>query len=556
MGKYIREIIQILSLTLLIFVFPNLVLAAPTKLPEIIQQKITRMSLEEKVGQLFIVGFPQKSVTPELEKFISTYRPGSFLLFKRNIQSIEQVSQLNTALYRASFKHSRLPPLIAIDQEGGSVSRLPISPAPPNALSIGQTQSPLIAEELGFQTGLFLREAGFNMNLAPVLDVADPFSGSFIGVRSFGADPHVVSDLGVAYSKGLLRARVIPTAKHFPGTGNLHADPHVGIVQNLSSFEALKTQDLKPYEAYSSLGKNVAVMLSHLIYPALDDTREPASFSKKISTGLLRDDLKYQGLVVTDDLQMQGSRQFLRPEAAALKALQAGADVVMLTWSFKDQGKAFEFVKAAIKRGDLSEDDLNQKLHRILTVKAFANLYRRDPQLPSLRQGVLLTSPKYAELESTVLDLNLKTNLLPRELPAKEVAPSRKPAATSKVCVLSPSSTFIRSFLNSSPRVTASKHLSGSLSKEEVLFWMKENKCPRSLVTITGVKTAALVKSLPRATKQRLVVVNLGAPRLLKGQRDYLRTLQLYFNHQESGKKIALHLEEILDSSAKSYVLK
>ncbi|KYG69714.1 beta-hexosaminidase [Bdellovibrio bacteriovorus] len=556
MSKYIRDLNRILSVTLLTLLFPYLVLAAPTTLTQIIDKKIAAMTVEEKVGQLFIVGFPQKTVTPDLEKFIAANKPGAFLLFKRNILSVEQIRNLNTLLYRTSFKYSKLPPLISIDQEGGSVSRLPIYPAPPNALAIGQTQSPLLAEEMGYQTGLFLREVGFNMNLAPVLDVTDPLSGSFIGVRSFGSDPDVVSELGVAYSKGLLKARVIPTAKHFPGTGNLKADPHLSVVQNNSSLEALKQTDLKPFEAYAKLGDKIALMLSHLIYPALDKSREPASFSKPIAQDLLRGEMKYKGLVITDDLQMQGSKQLLRPEVAALKALQSGADIVMLTWSFADQGKAFEHVRKAVHSGDFKEELLNEKLHRILTVKAFANLYRKNPSLPSLTQGLTLTSKDYSEVEANILDQNLRTSLIPRSLPGKKEPQKRKVASVHKVCVLAPSSAFIASFKKSAGRSVSSKYLTGDFSKDLAAEWMTSTKCPVSVIAITGPKTAALVKSLSPQEKKSVIVVNLGAPKLLTKEKGYLRVLQLYFNHTDSGQKVAQHLDDILASSTTSYVLR
>ncbi|WII73036.1 glycoside hydrolase family 3 protein [Bdellovibrio sp. 22V] len=520
-------------------------LAKPTPLTTLIDKKIAQMTVDEKVGQLFIVGFPQKTITPDLEKFIGQYKPGAYLLFKRNIVSGEQIRDLNTALYKTSFKYSKLPPLIAIDQEGGSVSRLPITPAPPNALALGQTQSPLLAEEMGYQTGLFLREVGFNMNLAPVLDVTDPLSSSFIGVRSFGSDPQLVGELGVAYSKGLLKARVIPTAKHFPGTGNLKADPHTSVVQNTSSLEFLKNNDLRPYESYAKLGDRVALMLSHLIYPALDESREPASFSKKISTSLLREELQYKGLVVTDDLQMQGSKQLLRPEAAALKALQAGADIVMLTWSFADQGRAFEYVKNAVHKNELKKEDLDNKLRRILTVKAFANLYRRNPSQSPLLQGPSLTSKDYSELESNIFALNLKSSLIPRTLPTKG-GKQRKPASTPKICVVAPSASFIKSFKSSAHRSVDSLMLAGDFKKETVAEWMKAKKCSFTLAAVTGPRTSALVRSMPMETKKRLVVVNLGSPRLVRSEKGYLRVLQLYFNHADSGKKIAQHLDEIL----------
>ncbi|XGC80849.1 glycoside hydrolase family 3 protein [Bdellovibrio bacteriovorus] len=550
MLKYIREIIQNFSISLLIFLFPHLVLAT-SDLNKLIDSKIAQMTLEEKVGQLFIVGFPQKTITPELEDFFALYKPGSFLLFKRNISSSEQIRELNNSLYRKSYTYTKLPPLIAIDQEGGSVSRLPIKPAPPNALAIGQTQSPLIAEEMGYQTGLFLREVGFNMNLAPVLDVADPLSGSFIGVRSFGADPKLVGEIGVAYSKGLLKARVIPTAKHFPGTGNLKADPHHSVVMNNTPLETLKNVDLKPFEAYADLGENIAVMLSHLIYPALDGSNEPASFSKEISTELLRNKMKYEGLVVTDDLQMQGSKQLLRPEAAALKALQAGADVVMLTWSFADQAKAFDFVKAAVKNNELSEGDLNRKLKRILTVKAFANLYRRDKNLPSLLAGSVLSSKEYSAVEENILEKNLRTNLI-----GKDQNQKRLPTSLEKVCVLSPSNTFIVSFKKAFKKETHSILLTSSSGSNEITEWINSTLCTASIIAVTGPKTASAVKTLSQELKENLIVVNLGSPKLIGKEKSYRKVLQLYFNHKDSGKKVAQHLEEILSTKDASYVLR
>lgn len=558
MSKYIREIFRILSISLLILVFPNLVLASssgPDPLSRVIEQRIKTMTAEEKVGQLFIVGFPQVRIEPELNTFISKYKPGSFLLFKRNIKDLAQIKSLNLELYRTSFRVSRLPPFIAIDQEGGSVSRLPISPAPPNALAIGQTQSPLLAEEMGYQTGLFLREVGFNMNLAPVLDVVDPYSASFIGVRSFGSDPALVKDIGMAYSKGLLKAHVIPTAKHFPGTGSMHQDPHLTIVKNNSSLEDMKKRDLVPFIGFSSLGKYTAVMMSHLIYPGLDKTNEPASFSQAISKGLLRDHLQFQGLVMTDDLQMQGSKQVLRPEAAALKALQAGADIVMLTWSFKDQGKAFDYVLKALQDGRLPADYVDEKLRRILHAKAFANIYKRNPHLPTLLANKHLTSSGYQNLENEVLNQNLRSSLIPRHLPTQNKASPRQPASVEKVCVASASTDFIESF--SSGRRQAMPHLKleNTSTTATIAAWMRSKRCSAFFVAVTGPRTARQISGLQAVDKGKTIVVNLGAPRLFPHNRGYRQVLQLYFNHKDAGKKIAEYTEEILRSSQGSFAM-
>lgn len=544
MFKCIGKAFFFLSISIGFFVFPNFSLASGASLSKIIDARISSMTLDEKAGQLFIVGFPQTEITPDLKKFIFSYKPGSYILFKRNILSVKQVRDLNRELYQTSYRATRLPPLIAIDQEGGAVSRLPIFPTPPNALSIGETKSPSLSENLGFEMGRFLREVGFNMNLAPVLDVTDPYSPSFIGARSFGADAASVATMGAFYSKGLLRARVIPTAKHFPGAGSLNSDPHHSIVVNNSSLESLRNKDLLAYQEYFKLGQNIAVMLSHLIYPALDPAGEPASFSRAISSKLLREELAYQGLVITDDLQMQGSRKVLRPEAAALRALEAGSDIVMLTWSIEDQTRAFEYVKAAIKQGQLSQDQLDQKLRRILLAKAFTNQYRRGSDLEPLVRGTVLTSDSYHSLEQEILNVNFKKNIPPQ---TEEInTTTRTPSSLEKVCLITPSKAFALSFkeaLGSSVKLFMVK---GSTSPAALKSWVFKENCPLIVSGVTGKKTLGILRALPDEKRKLTLVVNLSAPSLIPSNEGFLKILQLYFNHNDAGKKIAQNLQQIL----------
>jgi beta-N-acetylhexosaminidase len=393
------------------------------------------------------------------------------------------------------------------------------------------------------------------MNLAPVLDVADPYSTSFIGVRSFGSDPNLVKEIGTAYAKGLLRSKVIPTAKHFPGTGNIKADPHSTVVNNVASENDLKKKDLVPFEGYSSLGTNVAVMLSHSIYPSLDPQKVPASFSSKISTDLLRNDLKYKGLVVTDDLQMKGSKEVLRTDLAALKALIAGADIVMMTWSMPDQERAMKTVQKAVEDGRLSVDSLNQKLHRILVTKAFANIYRRDPNLPSLMAKGTLSSEDYVQLEDKVLTENIKTNLVNKNL-SEARANARVPAnITSKVCAFSPSKEFLESFKGASHEPVDTKLLFSSSRVTDVTIFRRNSRCEIVVMAVTGPKTARLLAMLPTELKKNIVVVNLGSPGLVPKEYGYRKLLQLYFNHKDSGKKVAEHFPEILNSDSENFAL-
>ncbi|MNS49605.1 putative lipoprotein YbbD precursor [compost metagenome] len=554
MGKYIRALLQCLSVCSVVLLFPNLVPAQEKDLQDFIDKRIQRMTLDQKVGQLFIVGFPQAQLNKDLNDFIANNKPGSFILFKRNIKSLEQVRAFNENLIKISYKVTGLPPLIAVDQEGGNVSRLPISPPPPNALALGQTGSPLLAEEMGYQIGNFLREVGFNMNLAPVLDIVDPAGLSFIGVRSLGSDPQMVAEMGLSISKGFHRARVIPTAKHFPGTGSIIKDPHNMIVENNASATSLHERDLVPFKKFAELGPASAVMMSHIVYPALDSTREPASFSTKISSALLRDELQFKGLTITDDLQMKGSRLVLTPSEAALKALKSGSDMVMLTWSFKEQLAAFKRVRKAAESGELSSEDLNLKLRRILNAKAFANIYRKPASSPVML-GAHMTSSRYAELEDQVLSQNLKANI-------SEQTPSPDGVSTpsndkSPICLFSSSAAFTSSFVRASNIQVYPFLIGAKTQAQDIHRWIISKKCISGFYTVVGPATARTLKTLSAKAKKRLVVVNLGSPTLTATNKEsYKKVLQLYFTHADAGKKIAQHISEILNGSNSSYAIK
>lgn len=544
MFNYIKEVWIILSISALICFFPVFVPAQDSHLDKIIENKISKMSLSEKAGQLFIIGFPYRSIDSNFMSFLNQYKPGSFIIFKRNIESLEQIRSLNTSLYLASYKYSNLPPLIAIDQEGGSVSRLPIEPAQPNSLALGQTQSSLFAEEMGYEIGSFLREVGFNMNLAPVLDISDPLMPSFIGPRSFGSNPNVVKELGVAYSQGLIKARVLPTAKHFPGTGSLSADPHESIVKNFATEKKIKNRDLIPFKAFADLGEHSAMMLSHSIFPKIDPSGEPASFSSKIVQEMLRTELRYNGLIITDDLQMKGSKQLLRPEFAALKSLKAGADIVMMSWSTNDQKKAILTVMNAIENNEIPTEQLDAKLKRILKVKAFTNRYKKDPHQLRLSQGGKLTSPAYANLEGKIFSTNFAFNMMPKSLPLKETV-IRSVASQNKVCAFSTSKDFLEGFKNQNIVSTEIFQIESTSTQDTLREWIKNEGCDRLLLTVNGPVSARLSRTFSSEMRRNLVIINLASPNFIKDESSYKKVIHLYFNHKNSGQKIAEKLNEI-----------
>lgn len=474
-----------------------------------------------------MVGFTQTQVDTRLKNFIKEMKPGSFLLFKRNIQSLEQVKNLNEQLRVLSALSSSVHPFIAVDQEGGPVSRIPTEVALPNALALGQTNSAPLAETYGEELGRLLVRLGFNMNLAPVLDLSDPQQPSFIGVRSFGHQPDRVGDLGLSISKGMITSKVIPTAKHFPGMGSSTHDPHSTLVTRITSLEDFMATDLKPFQRFSSLGGGTAVMLSHLSYPVLDNTNVPALFSEKIVTELLRNKLGFKGIVLTDDLMMEGASQFAKPEEAALMALKAGADIVMVTWSIKAQENAIRRVRQAVLKKELSLESLDEKLKRILYAKALSSSSllkdgRNLAQQPN-------DSGKLKEIEQNILDSNIR-------LQAEKF---NRFSAAAGFCVFSTSQNFLNSFKAARPTQVKYFLISKYKTGSNLETMIKKKVCSQTVVAVHGRKSASLVHSLSPSEKSQILLVNLSAPMVTLDEAAFKAVINLYFSHAQAGQKIA-----------------
>lgn len=525
-------------------VIPNFVLAQ-------IPTSVEKMSVDQKVGQLFLIGFPQQRVDSQLESFIKKYKISSFILFKRNISSLSQVAKMNSQLQMLATSTTQTMPIIAVDQEGGQVARVPTRPPIPNAMSIGQTQDKDLALGLGQEIAKVIRTLGFNMNLAPVLDISSPESESFIGQRSFGSDADQVSSIGYSVSKGLLDEIVIPTAKHFPGVGSVSEDPHKKQVESKVPEQAFYERDLKPFIEFAKLGSNTAIMLSHLTYPALDDTNTPATLSSQIIKGILRDKIGFTGLVMTDDIQMKGLTTTGNPHDTALLALKAGADVIMMTWSFKNQAKAIERVKEAVVSGELTENELNEKVTRILNVKEF--LHKHTPKLGEIKNPkvVALSTKKLREIEARILDFNVTVALRKSTERPTERTPTADTVTTteSTVCVFSPNSYFITSFKSAAVKYSAVK--TTSTTKTFMMTdYMKKKSCNYGVYVVHGPKTATLLEKMPIQLSRKLLIVNLSAPSLITDSAKFLNVVNLYFPHPDAGKKIAENLRALARPSS------
>ncbi len=540
MGNCIKNMVSILSFTFTVLLIPNLLLAHTSqKFPNYITQRVSKMTLDEKVGQLFMVGFPYRELNKELSDFIQTYKVGSFILFKRNISSIEQIKNLNNDLYKLSYTATKLPPLLAVDQEGGAVSRLPIFPKPPSFLSMGQTQNPLISKNYGSEIGKFLSSVGFNMNLAPVLDIVDVEKPSFIGVRSIGSNPEVVSLMGRSFSEGLIESYIIPTAKHFPGTGSSLTDPHKSISKNFESKESIFKTDLVPFLEFIKLKERTAIMMSHFIYPSLDKKNIPASFSAAIMKNLLRHELGYEGIIITDDLQMEGSKALLETHQAALQSLLAGADMIMLTWSLQEQTKAIDFVKKYLKENPDKINDFDQKVSRILQVKSYVNKNRHKGNSLNFNLMGRLTSPQYQDIENSIFKWNL-LNAKNQELAL------RNPANISRQCIISNSNELLKSFLEYSKKSDSKTFTIDHSNYRQLHVWMKTNNCSHTLYVPTSSKYSNLINNALPTKMSDVIYINTGSPLLVKNSEKYLKVIQLSFNYEDLGRRLAENIEGII----------
>ncbi len=323
------------------------------------------MTSREKIGQLFMVGFMGTAVTPELAAFIKDYKPGGVILFSRNLESIEQIVDLTNDLQRCSPKS---PLLISIDQEGGRVSRLPkgFTIFPPCEL-LGRCNSSELAYAAAATIAKELKAVGINMNMAPVLDVNSNPDNPVIGDRAFGSTPDLVSELALVTAAGLQDNKVVACGKHFPGHGDTNVDSHKELPVVEASRERLETIELPPFRRAITAGIPT-LMTAHVLYHALDD-RLPATLSPAVITDLLREELRYDGVVLTDDLEMHAIVDHYGPGEAAVRAFQAGCDVLLICKDRDREIAAFEAMEQAVASGTVDIGRLDLSVARIQRLK-------------------------------------------------------------------------------------------------------------------------------------------------------------------------------------------
>jgi beta-N-acetylhexosaminidase len=323
-----------------------------------------RMSLREAVGQMFVVGMSGTEPDYYIEKMIRERNVGGVLLFRYNMQDEAQTRALVSDLQRLSLEtEPSVPMFVAVDQEGGAISPAPWVTPQPSAAEIGAHGDPSKARAVAEQMGRELRRAGINTDFAPVVDTG---FGAAIGERSFGEDPETVSRMGAAAVAGFEAAGVISSAKHFPNHGVAVADSHLELPVVDHDLATVRSYDMPPFRAAVEAGVPM-VMVGHLVYPALDPKR-PASLSPA-AIRTLREELGFDGVVVTDDLAMAGASRGGAPARAAVEAVEAGADMLVISSPPQEQADAYDAVVAAVESGEIPRRRIHASAERILKVK-------------------------------------------------------------------------------------------------------------------------------------------------------------------------------------------
>jgi beta-N-acetylhexosaminidase len=372
------------------------------------------MTLEQKVGQVFMLGFEGTSLNAANRALIHDLHLGGVTLFARNIDNGPQLAQLDASLQTIA---DPVPLFISVDQEGGLVVRVTDGATIfPGNMAVGATGDPQLASQIAQASAGELLAMGVNMDLAPVVDVNTNPLNPVIGVRSFGSNPDLVSNMGAQTIETLQSSGVSAVAKHFPGHGDTSVDSHRDLPVVPYPLERLQSLEFLPFQAAMQAGVD-GIMTGHLYLPAIEPQQDlPATLSKTVLTGLLRDKLGYQGLILTDALDMDAIKKDRPASEAAIQAFEAGADMLLVAGINEDDrqhlGDGPPALLAAVESGRVSEERLNASVLRILEAKARRGTLAGAVAPPSTPDVSVLNSPKHRAL---ALDVARKAATLQRD---------------------------------------------------------------------------------------------------------------------------------------------
>ena len=377
------------------------------------------LDLRKKIGQLFMVGFDALTVNEHITRMILQYHVGGIILFRRNVQTPEQVARLCRDLQEINATISDIPLLISIDQEGGMVMRVEHGVTPiPSAMAFQEAGSIADCEQLSHISAEEMRQIGINMNLAPVLDVNNNPLNPVIGVRAFGEDPATVINYGMAAMRGIQSSGLVATVKHFPGHGDTSTDSHYAMPLVPHDRQRLDAMELPPFKAAIAQGVH-AIMTAHVVFPAIEsEPNLPATLSKAVLTDLLRHEMRFNGVIITDCLEMAAISEGVGVAKGAVATLQAGADIVLVSHLEERQKAAIEAVISAVESGSIDRNEIDLSVQRVqqLKLQRAVSAWRDLPKIP---QGLMQPAAMQLAHKVQQAALRVKGNFrpLPAELP-------------------------------------------------------------------------------------------------------------------------------------------
>lgn len=353
------------------------VLTEEEKLQNRINEIISGMTLEEKAAQLFMItpealtGMdPVTAAGETTRKALEEYPVGGIIYFRKNLVNPEQVRTMTANIQTYAMERTGLPLLLSVDEEGGSVTRFGNNPgfdfdASADMKAIGESGDPQQAYELGERLGSFLYDLGINMDNAPDADVLSNPQNTVVRDRSFGSDCEVVSEMALAELRGLESQGVIGLLKHFPGHGATAGDTHEGYAYTDASLEEMKANELVPFADGIEAGVDV-IMVGHISCPQVTGDDLPASLSEKMTTQILRQEMGYDGFLITDAMNMGAVSENYSSSEAAVAAIRAGIDMILMPQDFQ---QAYEGILNAVESGELTEERIDESLRRITALK-------------------------------------------------------------------------------------------------------------------------------------------------------------------------------------------
>lgn len=335
---------------------------------------LNKMTLKQKVGQMFTIGFSGVTFSNDLSNAIRDYNFGNVIYMGNNVTNPELISELSNSIQNKMISENMIPAFISIDQEGGRVARITNGGTHfISNMALAATNDETNSYNLGIAMGKELKNYGINVDFAPVMDVNNNPNNPIIGVRSYSDNPLTVSLYGKNMFNGLKQSKVMGCAKHFPGHGNTSVDSHYGLPSITSTKDELYQTELAPFISAVSNGID-AIMTTHIIFTAIDKDY-PATLSNKVLTKLLREELGYKGLIITDGMEMNAvSKNFGSYDETAVLAVKAGVDMLLYTSTYNPK-TAYDGLMSAISKGEISIERINDSVRSIILTKMKYNLF-------------------------------------------------------------------------------------------------------------------------------------------------------------------------------------